>query len=778
MKRTPIALAVSLALLPALANALALEEVIVTAQKKEESLTSAPVAVSLVSGQQIADLSIFQADELSKVVPGIEIRFEGDSRVGVGLRGVGTFQQQSAPARVGVYMDDYYMSSQAAFALASMWDMANVQILKGPQGTLYGQPSPTGALILSTRDPDFDGVSGYVQGSYLVGPDGYNVQGAVNVPLIDDTLAVRISALTDDRETGTENINPVNKLNEERNRDAVRAKLLWEPTDTFQAKLGYTYSESNDSGIYRVVETVQSGTGFNPMANFPGLTADDRNAIADEPSELSSRKESFGTLHLNWDLGDVQVKWFSGYLDSEIDLRQDTDRTDIPSVVLDQTSHFGDDYGSSQHELRVSGEAFDFWEWTVGGYYQESDSQTNVDTFANRVADGGVFQIKIDIPLESEVKAIFTHNTFALSEDTDLTVGVRYNEFDQTDSTVLTGDFLLGAEILPGGEILPPAAVFPDIFPSIGRLPTCTVTGGTGVPPCEVGAGDFGWEEWTGTVKLSHHFSDELNAYVTLDRGFRPGAPNFDTSGVFQPDLNFYEGESVDSIEIGAKGDLMDGRARYTAAAFYSIYEDYQTQAVGLTAYNVAVEAVEIVSNAPFVNVDEAVQLGVEADFRMQVTEEWMFYVGATWAQVEFTEGTVPCTDPSQAPVGPTNRYNTCDADGEAASTQPELTATAQTEYVFADDVLGGEAYVSGLWSFRGKTETPGDVEGRLDTNSYSTIDLYTGLRNESWSAQLFVKNVFDDDGIVSRKPLNFGYNELIVTPPRVVGITASYNFD
>ena len=349
---------------------------------------------------------------------------------------------------------------------------------------------------------------------------------------------------------------------------------------------------------------------------------------------------------------------------------------------------------------------------------------------------------------------------------------MRYNEFDQSDGTVLTGDFLLGSEIRPGGEITDPLVVIEDTFPS----PDCTVLNGVGAPPCLVGAGDFGWEEWTGTIKLSHAFSDELNAYVTLDRGFRPGAPNFDTSGVFSPDLIAYDGEKVNSIEFGAKGDLFDGRARYTAAVFYSQYEDYQTQAVGLTAYNEATGAVEVATNAPFVNVDEAVQQGIEGDFRMQVTEAWMVYAAATYTNVEFTDGEVPCTDPTQPAVGPDNRYNTCDADGEVASTQPEFTAMFQTDYTWGN-VLDSDAYVSGLWRYSGDTETPGDNEGRFDTDGYSTVDLYTGLRNERWTAQLFVKNVLDDDGVVARRPANPGYNEILVTAPRTVGVTASYLF-
>lgn len=777
MKRNSLALAVSLSIFPALVSAQMLEEVIVTAQKKEETLVEAPVAVTLISSEELTRFAVFQADELNKLTTGMEIRFEGDSRVGVGLRGVGTFQQQSAPSRVGVYMDDFYMASQQAFALGSMFDMGNVQILKGPQGTLYGQPSPTGALILGTQDPNFEGISGYVQGSYLADPVGYNVQAALNVPVIEDQLAFRIAVMTDDRETGTENINPVNSLDEERNRDGVRAKLLWEPSDTFQAKLGFTYMESNESEVYRVLETAKEGQpGFDATANFPNLRPDDRYAISDNPSAID-REQSLVTLHLGWQLGDVDVRWFSGAIDSKTAITQDNDRTDIASVVLAQEGHVGDDLGASQHELRVSGEAFDMWEWTVGAYYQETESRTDVDTFANRQENGGVFNIIIGIPLETEVKALFTHNSIALSEDTELTIGLRYNEFDQSDGTTLSGDFFLGSDMRPGGEITDAAFVFENVFPGAGGMGSCVPTGGVGTPPCLVGAGDFGWEEWTGTVKLSHRFSDELNTYVTLDRGFRPGAPNFDTTGVFQPDLIFYEGESVESIEFGFKGDVLDGRARYTAAIFYSVYEDYQAQAVGLTAFNLASGAEEIVSNAPFVNVDEAVQRGVEADFRVQVTEDWMIYTGFTYSQVEFTAGTVPCTDPNQPAVSATNRFNTCEADGEGASSQPELTVTFQTDYVFADSIMDSEAYVSGLWAYKGSTETPGDLVGRLDNEEYLTVDFFTGLRNDTWTAQLFVKNVFDDDGVISKRPLNFGYNEVIVTPPRTVGVTASYRF-
>jgi hypothetical protein len=175
--------------------------------------------------------------------------------------------------------------------------------------------------------------------------------------------------------------------------------------------------------------------------------------------------------------------------------------------------------------------------------------------------------------------------------------------------------------------------------------------------------------------------------------------------------------------------------------------------------------------------VDEAVQQGVEADFRMMVTESWMVYAGFTYTNVEFTDGTVPCTDPGQAPVGPDNRYNSCDADGEVASAMPEWSGVLQSEYSWSDLIFNSEFYVMGLWSYKGDAESPGDVSGRLDTDSFSVLDLYAGLRSETWTAQVFVKNALDDDGVLSKRPADFGYNLVNVTPPQTVGFTASYNF-
>ena len=146
-------------------------------------------------------------------------------------------------------------------------------------------------------------------------------------------------------------------------------------------------------------------------ANFD-VEADDRYAIADARSQVRRREEKFATLHLNWMIGDVDVRWFSGMLDSKIKIDQDRDQTDIPSVLLFQDGHYGDDLDSNQHELRVSGNAFDIWDWTAGAYYQEAFAQTDVDTLANRPQDGGVFNIIIVGTPFNSAWSVISFNTF------------------------------------------------------------------------------------------------------------------------------------------------------------------------------------------------------------------------------------------------------------------------------------------------------------------------------------------------------------------------------
>lgn len=762
---------------------LVLEEVLVTAQRKSESLTEAPLTVNLLSEDSMRDTAVFEGTELGKLTSGVEIRYEGDSNVGVGIRGIGTFAQQSAPPRVATYLDNYFVAgSQTDFAFAALFDMKQVQILRGPQGTLYGQPSPTGAVILETADPNLDEIEGYVRASYIADPDGYNLQGAVSVPIIEGSLAARLAVLSDDRDTGTENI--VRGFDEARNREGIRAKVLWEPTDNFTAKLGYTWLRTENSDTLRIVEAADPASDFQ-------LSASDRESIAASSDEIIDKKDWMATLQLDWELDWGNISWFSGDFGSVNNRDDDLDNTDYPNLVLIETvTRFTKNI---QHELRISMSPTEWWDVQFGGYYADSFASTDVANYAD-VPGTGVFEILLDIPTASETTAIFAHNDFHISDATTLTVGVRYNIFDADAQSGLNNNFLFGSAIDNDNNISDPLIVIPNALAcvidqtALSQSVINSYPDGTCVNQRAVEE-----KEWTGTVKLSHSFSDAANLYVTLDHGFRPGAPNFDVNGSFQPTaedltsgLNFFEGETVNSIEIGLKGSIWNGRGQYTSAVFYSIYDDYQIRPT-FEVFNGVSGDVTAISNAD-VNVEEATQTGFEAELRYLATENLELFGSFTYSKVELTAGTIPCTDSAQATVDTTNRFNVCDADGLAGSPQPEVFLTLKADYTMPLS-FGGEWYLTGLFNHRGDIEAPGDITGRFESDSYNTLDLFTGIRAESWDLQLFVKNASDEEGILARRPSDGAngsaqfvggtalYNNLTVTPPRTVGVTASYRF-
>ncbi len=136
-----------------------------------------------------------------------------------------------------------------------------------------------------------------------------------------------------------------------------------------------------------------------------------------------------------------------------------------------------------------------------------------------------------------------------------------------------------------------------------------------------------------------------------------------------------------------------------------------------------------------------------------------------------------PCNDNSQPPLSADNPFNVCEAKGEVAGGQPDWSMVLQSEYSVPVDVIDGEWFVNGLFNYRGEAEVPGDSAGRLTADDYYVLDLVTGFRNEHWTAKVFVKNVFDDAEVITKRAVGTDYNDLSIIPPRTTGITLSYRF-
>lgn len=737
--------------IPAVANAqdqvLQLEEVIVSAQRRPETLAEAPLTVNVITREQIKDFAMFDATDLGKITSGVEVRNEGDSNTGMAIRGVGTLTQQTVPSRVGVYVDDWYAGAQTQFAFQQMFDLSRVQILRGPQGTLYGQPSPTGAMLIETAQPNLSEIDGYLSSTYQ-NPTGYNVQGGMSIPLIKDELGLRISGVTDDRDTGLDNV--IRGTSNETNFRGFRLKALWMPNDEFSARVGWTYMKMDDSDTYRALESITDNATYQ-------LDASDRNSIQDARDRVNNREDDLYTLHLDWNPGPVEVNFFAAYHKPKVDSDSDEDGTELP---LQTVATKGKGTEGQQYELRLLAQPYEWWDSQIGAYYAETGNDATANVLA--AGPGLVAALELFIPTDDKVTAFFTHNDFYITESITITAGLRYNKFDNKLPNSQTTELWLGSQMLPGGGATTPDSIL-TVACADGSAAPCVVDSGVNV------------EEWTGTIKLSYAINDDHNLYATYDRGYRPGAANFDISGATGGDLLSFDGESVDSGEIGVKGILMDGRAQYTLAAFYGVYEDYQINP-SFAHWDPSTGGPADI-NIVYVNVDQAEQYGLEGEFTMLLAENWSIFTALGWNNVEFTDGVIPCTDPSQPALSPTNPFNVCDAKGEPAGSQPQWSWVLQSEYWQPLEIIGGEWFVNGLFNYRGKADVPGDPDGRLSTGDYTQLDLFAGIRNENWTARVFVKNVFDEDDIVSKRAKGADYNDLTLVAPRTTGITVEYRF-
>ena len=752
MKGLKTSAALLLALTPlALAQdgELILEEVIVTAQKKVESLADTPMTVNVIAGETMNEFANFAIQDIDKMTAGISVSGNGYD-IDIAVRGLGTNLTAPVDPRVGLYVNGASIVQERGF-FTGIYDLERFELLRGPQGTLYGKASPAGALLMQTRMPNLERIDGYIQ-QVLTEHSGSNTQLGVSIPLIEDKLALRIAGLYDQNENqDMENIT----LNKDGEVDtwSGRATLYWQASDRFDASLMYQRIE-DEIDVDQVVEG-------------NGLEYTDRKAVNDTDSYLENTME-LAVLELNYSFeNDWTLTSISSWQDNELDRYWDSDQSEIRAQEQYVTSNLRDSWNS---ELRLASVGNnDSLDWTLGAYYQDSTADTPV--FANNyIAQAPGLNVAAfttgPADTDTETWALFGHLAWHFNEDTTLTAGLRYTDIDRYNTQPL---FIEAYVLLPDDSLLGPIAELAI----------------DGVAPEDQDLED---DAWTGTLKLQHRFNDDFMAYASYDRGYRDGSANI-AGRAEPPEFSGFDGEESDNLEVGFKWGLLDGRALLSAAAYYQVYSDFHYLADG-TTYNLPPEEGGGTGlTNPVVNVDEAESYGVELELNLLATEYWSWSLTASYNNTEFTDASgVPCTSDEPIPPGSFN-FNTCDLDGERAGRLPEWSGTAHTEFW---QPLG-EGNLQ--WYLRGLVKAESEFYSqslREDLDSYAFLDLFAGIRDADnrWDLSLWVKNVTDEEArleSLKTPPLpDFENGGEVPNPyefvrtqldPRTVGITGRYSF-
>jgi iron complex outermembrane receptor protein len=762
VRKTAIAAALAITTAPAMAQ-LVLEEVIVTAQKRTESVQDISATVNVVSGDDINRFQAFDFNSLQQQTAGLTLASPNARSSNIAMRGVSVDPESGTAAAVDTYWNDAVVRPDVAFSL--LYDLERVEILRGPQGTLQGRTSPAGAINIITKRPDLYEATGYVQGS-ASDNEGANVQMAYGGPLVEGKFGVRVAGVYD-----TNNAADVENLvsgfdDQENEAKSARISTNWQATDDFSAQLIYQYLD-------RDADDPKAMTGTDTLGVRPTLDAQDNEALqlTDNYGDMNF---DLVNLIMDWEVLDHELTGIVAYQDSNKESQTEIDRanslqfidTEAPSFQGPTTT----DVEAWSYELRAASLDNDFWDYMVGVYYQ--DQNTDTVALANTVLMplGIGFATKSVLPVYRNTGAVFTFNTFYLTNELQLEFGLRWTNYDS----------FRRADVGYGGLNWIPSALEPfrDQVDAefAGRFPIN-------------GIQDANSNEHavTGSLNLRWEWRDDTSVYVSYNRGYRPGGisisptPNLEFLPNGEDDL-LYDKEESDAFELGFKSRLMDGRATLNGALYYQAFDGYQGFTRGIQVLDNQGAPADLPGGLVY-NGDANIW-GVEFDGQILLTETWSAGGGLSYSKGEWDGATAPCNERQPGEV-----LGMCDVDGEALGGEPEWSVSLNSEYYYPLDST--EIYLRGLFKYtddRLNTDASAGI-GMVseDFESHSVLDLFVGWRSNefTWDVSLWAKNVTDEDEVdFQQGPDQYdlaisggSYTQTNILKERTVGMTARYNF-
>ncbi len=538
---TGLALGSSFAAGEAMAQAALLDEIVVTAERRETGIQNTPIAISAFSQDDLDRAGILGTEDIGNFIPNVHIgRNNNRDAVLITIRGVSSddLRNESDPT-TAFHVDGVYIPRMSG-ANAHFYDLERVEVLRGPQGTLFGRNATAGVVNLIARKSrnEFGANIEATLGNY----DLLRTRGHVNVPLIDEELAFRLSFITEDREGFRDNSTP----DAQGFRDRSPAPLRGDDADDWAVRGQVLYTPSTDFSALLAVDTFRRrGVGpVNGFIDFPGNPNPD--FVLDNPRRfplgVQGRRNDrdFGLrLDLEWQvLPGMTLNYLGAYREHERDALSDLDGAGpVDSTV-------GEEFASEviSHELRIASADERFIQWQAGVFYleEEIDSVFNIQIPAAPAVPFDRLDFDfVDNGQTNETFAVFGQTDVSLNDAWTLTLGARYTR-DEKDKR--------------------------DSFQEIRRVNS------VGPPPLSVLPQNINrsWSETTWRASLNYAATADMLIYGTVSTGYKAGG--FNRGAI----LAEYDPETILAYELGIKHDFWDGRGRANAAAFYYDYEDLQ----------------------------------------------------------------------------------------------------------------------------------------------------------------------------------------------------------
>ncbi len=739
-----------------------LEEIIVTAERRAQSLQDVPVAVTAFSEQAIESLQIEDFNDLSLKIPGFSVNSFSKTRVNPALRG-GSSSLASAGAEqaVGLFIDDVYFGGSGDFEL-DLFDVERIEVLRGPQGTLFGRNTTGGLINVVTKDPTGE-FSGRVQaslGNYALNKIG----GYLSFP-VADSLAGSLAFTTTDREGTSRNLvtgNDVDNIN----RSSVRGKLVWSLDNDWTVKLGLSHSRADETGVARDAVSSQATVDLDVLADQGFQIDGDPRSVQMFADGRYSSQQWVGSLHINKDFDNYSFQSITTIRNFDAD-QDPVSLAGVPTRIFALAD--SRDVETVTQEFRLISNSDSKLSWQTGVYFLSSDETRDlaaVTRWDESVA-GGAFSAIFGCPDQTladfenfvvtpaciaNQPELFDENAFFINENVKTTSYSAYAEakYDFSDTVALTlgGRFTNDDKELSGstsGEY--------DWFwnPAPG-----TVVNGVSED----------WGEFTWRAVLDVKPTDNVLLYASASTGFRSGAFDMAQSDPALID-KAVDPETVESFEIGAKTQWLDNRLQVNVALFDTQYEDLQF----------FVNSVGSGGAAATTNAGEATVEGIEIEAAWAATDNLI--LSAAYSHQDGDSSGIPAD--AEIPDGTPPQGTVPDTLILAVDYSAE---TTNGEWYVHLDYLNKDEY-SLEFIDNAITQFRSEVDGQINAN--------LGFRADNgWSVQLWGKNLTDELIVLYGQDFWFSlYGPSLSDPalfessfgpryaePRTYGVSFTYDFE
>lgn len=737
----------------------------VTARRREEDAQDVPIALSVISADALDKTGNFTLGQVQQIVPSLQIFSFNPRNTNINIRGLGSnvaLTNDGLENGVGFYLDNVYYGrpGQSQFDLV---DLQQIEVLRGPQGTLFGKNTTAGAINITSREPSF---SPEAQGEFSLGDYGYHqLRASVSMPIISDRAAFRLSIADTHRDGFLTNLHDGSKAQDYDN-FSLRGQLLLKPTDTLSVRLIGDYAHQKQHyvlnipvayfGAYDSGATIANNIfARTSRAGYTLLPADPFARKGDSDSHYQAFMKSYGASgQIDWDLGKVALTSITAYRWWDWDPANDGDSTGLPVITKAQQANRQRQFSQ---EVRLGSTGSNVIDWTVGAYYfwqtirgygasAYGSAAPNwfvpaVNPAISNAALNG-FETRSYSEPATKSYALFGQATWNVSDALSLTGGLRYTH--EKKNGVYRQAWVAGTDL----STLAPADAAAATAIRNQFNPVTSYTAATKD------------DSVSGLATLSWKVAPDILVYGSYSRGSKSGGLNLtNIPNGAAPEV---KSETVDNFELGFKSTWLDRSLTFNAAAFWTDVSDYQTAITEPTAIG---NFIQYISNIPKVR-----SRGIEGD---------LSYAPSKWVNLTASASYVEATyrDYRNAPQAPERNaalVPTQDLTGVQLGGVPKFTYSLGADVAQPVGGNGIEIYGHADFSHRSSFNTSSSNSRYAQVPGYGLLNARIGIRTDSglWDISVWARNLTDKQYFQALNAGAFGFVTGTIGDPRTIGVT------